>query len=144
MELPTSLMNTRKMIPSQNPQNPHKTHKNKNPRQLPCRLLDTNKNSNPENPKQKSTTTLSRSQGNRENHQAITDCFPLSVLSSWCNKMTKWAPSLKFIELHVWNKMEQLRQRKQLLDHATNLTTRPFSTFSNAPDHYSLAKLPCK
>lgn len=32
----------------------------KKPRQLPCRLLDTNKNSNPENPKQKSTTTLSR------------------------------------------------------------------------------------
>lgn len=33
--------------------------------------------------------------------------------------MTKWAPSLKFIQLHASNKLEQLRQRKQLLDHAT-------------------------
>ena len=48
--------------------------------------------------------------------------------------MTKWAPSLKFIQLHASNKMKQLQQRKQLLDHATEydviLTT------------YELAKTP--
>jgi SWI/SNF-related matrix-associated actin-dependent regulator of chromatin subfamily A member 5 len=44
---------------------------------------------------------------------------PLSVLSSWCNEMRKWAPSLKFIQMHASNQEEQLRQRKHLLEHAT-------------------------
>ena len=59
---------------------------------------------------------------------------PLSVLSSWCNEMTKWAPSLKYIQLHASNQEEQIRQRRHLVAHATEydviLTT------------YEMAKIP--
>ena len=44
---------------------------------------------------------------------------PLSVLSSWCNEMRKWAPSLKFFQLHASNATEQVRQRQHLMEHAT-------------------------
>jgi len=52
---------------------------------------------------------------------------PLSVLYSWCNEITKWAPSLKFLRFHSSN---------------------PTSPFSNFNDHdmivttYEMAKAP--
>mmetsp|Transcript_21374 Transcript_21374/g.24450 ORF Transcript_21374/g.24450 Transcript_21374/m.24450 type:complete len:1128 (+) Transcript_21374:158-3541(+) len=59
---------------------------------------------------------------------------PLSVLSSWCAEMTKWAPTLKFIQLHASSLDEQIRQRRHLVEHATDydviLTT------------YEMAKVP--
>lgn len=44
---------------------------------------------------------------------------PLSVLSSWCNEMRQWAPSLKFIMMHGSNQDEQIRQRQHLTEHGT-------------------------
>ena len=43
---------------------------------------------------------------------------PLSVLSSWCNEITKWAPSLRFFRLHASNVEEQNDQKRELQDHA--------------------------
>lgn len=44
---------------------------------------------------------------------------PLSVLSSWCSEMTKWAPSMKFFRLHASNTDEQLAQKHELSTNAT-------------------------
>mmetsp|Transcript_23294 Transcript_23294/g.50926 ORF Transcript_23294/g.50926 Transcript_23294/m.50926 type:complete len:962 (-) Transcript_23294:66-2951(-) len=59
---------------------------------------------------------------------------PLSVLSSWSNEMTKWAPSMRFLRLHASNAEEQLRQKQDLALHCTEydviLTT------------YEMAKVP--
>ena len=44
---------------------------------------------------------------------------PLSVLSSWCNELTKWAPSLKYFRLHSSGLNEQNRQKRLLADHGT-------------------------
>eukprot|EP00536_Pseudo-nitzschia_multiseries_P015086 jgi/Psemu1/216821/e_gw1.818.6.1 len=41
---------------------------------------------------------------------------PLSVLSSWSNEMSKWAPSLRFLRLHASNQEEQIRQKRQLVE----------------------------
>ena len=59
---------------------------------------------------------------------------PLSVLSSWCLELQRWAPSLKVFRLHASNQEEQARQKQTLADHATEydliLTT------------YDMAKVP--
>mmetsp|Transcript_5139 Transcript_5139/g.10848 ORF Transcript_5139/g.10848 Transcript_5139/m.10848 type:complete len:1069 (-) Transcript_5139:172-3378(-) len=59
---------------------------------------------------------------------------PLSVLSSWCNEMQKWSPTLKYFRLHASDSKEQARQKEILKDHATEydiiLTT------------YEMAKVP--
>ena len=44
---------------------------------------------------------------------------PLSVLSSWCNECQKWAPSLKVFRLHASNMDQQVYQKQQLAEHAT-------------------------
>jgi SWI/SNF-related matrix-associated actin-dependent regulator of chromatin subfamily A member 5 len=43
---------------------------------------------------------------------------PLSVLSSWCNEIQKWAPSLKYFRLHASNPQEQHAQRQILSERA--------------------------
>jgi SWI/SNF-related matrix-associated actin-dependent regulator of chromatin subfamily A member 5 len=41
---------------------------------------------------------------------------PLSVLSSWCNELKRWAPHLKFLRLHSPSQEEQESQRKTLAE----------------------------
>ena len=59
---------------------------------------------------------------------------PLSVLSSWCQEMTRWAPSMKYFRLHASNPDQQLLQKNELQYNATQydviLTT------------YEMAKIP--
>jgi len=44
---------------------------------------------------------------------------PLSVLTSWTNEIRKWSPSLKYLQLHSSNPLEQARQKREVADHAT-------------------------
>jgi SWI/SNF-related matrix-associated actin-dependent regulator of chromatin subfamily A member 5 len=45
---------------------------------------------------------------------------PLSVLSSWCHELTKWAPSLQFFRLHASSQEAQLAQKQELTNNALN------------------------
>ena len=59
---------------------------------------------------------------------------PLSVLSSWCNEMTKWAPTLSYFRLHASDAEEQARQKQTLAEHATE--------FDVILTTYEMAKVP--
>jgi SNF2 family DNA or RNA helicase len=39
---------------------------------------------------------------------------PLTVLSSWCSELEKWAPSLRFLRLHASNEVVREQQRRLL------------------------------
>ena len=45
---------------------------------------------------------------------------PLSVLYSWCNELTKWAPGLKFLRLHSSSREERDAQKAAFLTKATD------------------------
>ena len=45
---------------------------------------------------------------------------PLSVLSSWCKEIPKWAPTLKFHRLHSPDATEQENQRKILAERGSD------------------------
>jgi SWI/SNF-related matrix-associated actin-dependent regulator of chromatin subfamily A member 5 len=59
---------------------------------------------------------------------------PLSVLYSWCNEITKWAPSLKFLRLHSSSSDERESQKMSLQE--------KFATFDVVITTYEMAKSP--
>ena len=59
---------------------------------------------------------------------------PLSVLSSWCNEMSKWAPSIKFFRLHASDPNEQKAQKEELQKRA--------HLYDVIVTTYEMAKLP--
>jgi len=66
---------------------------------------------------------------------------PLSVLSSWCSEMTKWAPSLRYFRLHAPTAAEQLLQKQELTTNATSydviLTTYEMAKVTALKSFYS-------
>lgn len=66
---------------------------------------------------------------------------PLSVLSSWCNEMTQWAPSLRYFRLHSSSADEQTIQRMEVMTNAFSydviLTTYEMAKVPTLKSFYS-------